>query len=101
MHSLPHLPARLLRRDLATAARVGRILPDAEELEFVPLLRHLPRNRRSVSNQPGTRLSFTDAAIELSVGGCRLQATAEGLSTSSRRSFLDSRPSVRAWAGRR
>jgi predicted nucleic acid-binding protein len=52
----------LMRRDLSAAARVGRILLDAEELEFVPCSDLFLETVQSFSNQAG-RLSFADAAI--------------------------------------
>jgi predicted nucleic acid-binding protein len=53
----------MLRRDLSTATRVGRILLDAEELEFVPCSDLFVETVERFSNQAGTRLSFADAAI--------------------------------------
>lgn len=53
----------LLRRDLSVATRVGRILLDAEELEFVPCSDLFLETMESFSSQGGTRLSFADAAI--------------------------------------
>jgi predicted nucleic acid-binding protein len=53
----------LLRRDLATAVRIGRTLLDALELEFVPSSDLFLETMRSFSAQSGTRLSFTDIAI--------------------------------------
>jgi len=53
----------ILRRDLSTATRVGRILLDAEELEFVPCSDLFVEAFEGFSNQVGTSLSFTDAAI--------------------------------------
>ena len=53
----------LLRRDLSVATRVGRILLDAEELEFVPCSDLFIETMESFSSQGGTRLSFADAAI--------------------------------------
>lgn len=53
----------MLRRDLSSAARVGRILLDAEELELVPCSDLFVQTFESFSNQGGSRLSFTDAAI--------------------------------------
>ncbi len=53
----------LLRRDLSVAARVGRILLDAEELDFVPCSELFSETMENFSNQGGTRLSFADAAI--------------------------------------
>jgi predicted nucleic acid-binding protein len=53
----------LLRRDLSVATRVGRILLDAEELEFVPCSDLFLDTISIFSNQTGTSLSFADAAI--------------------------------------
>ena len=53
----------LLRRNLSTATRVGHILLDAEELEFVPCSDLFVETMESFTNQTDTRLSFTDAAI--------------------------------------
>jgi predicted nucleic acid-binding protein len=53
----------LLRRDLSVATRVGRVLLDAEELEFVSCSDMFIETMESFSSQGGTRLSFTDAAI--------------------------------------
>lgn len=53
----------LVRRDLAVATRVGSILLDAEELEFVPCSDLFLNAFKNFSTQPGTRLSFADAAI--------------------------------------
>ena len=53
----------LVRRDLSVAARVGRILLDAQELDFVPCADFFPDTVAGFSGQSGTRLSFADAAI--------------------------------------
>ena len=53
----------LVRRDHAVAARVGRILLDAAELEFVPCSDLFVETMQNFSIQAGTRLSFADAAI--------------------------------------
>jgi len=53
----------LVRRDLTVAARVGHILLDAQELDFVPCADFFPDTVASFSGQSGTRLSFADAAI--------------------------------------
>jgi predicted nucleic acid-binding protein len=53
----------LVRRDLPTAARVGRILLDARELDFVPCSDTFLETMADFSTQAGTRLSFADAAI--------------------------------------
>ena len=63
----------LLRRDLAVAIRVGRILLDAKELEFVPSSPIFPETSRFFSTQATTRLSFADSAI-----ACLAQSRAEG-----------------------
>jgi predicted nucleic acid-binding protein len=55
--------AALVRRDLGTAARVGRLLLDADELDFVPCSDLFPDAFEMFSQQGGTRLSFVDAAI--------------------------------------
>jgi predicted nucleic acid-binding protein len=60
----------LVRRDHAVAARVGRILLDAAELEFVPCSDLFLDTFQNFSTQAGTRLSFADAAI-LSVARSR------------------------------
>lgn len=56
----------MVRRDVQVAVRVGRVLLDAQELEFVPCSDFFPDTFAGFSNQPGTHLSFTDAAIVLS-----------------------------------
>ena len=53
----------LVRRDLGVAARVGRLLLDAEELDFVPCSDLFPEAFRTFAQQGNTRLSFADAAI--------------------------------------
>jgi predicted nucleic acid-binding protein len=53
----------LVRRDHAVAARVGRILLDAAELEFVPCSDLFVETMQDFSIQAGTRLSFADAAM--------------------------------------
>ena len=53
----------LVRRDLETAIRVGRILLDAAELDFVPCSDLFLETMEGFSKQSGTRLSFVDAAI--------------------------------------
>ncbi len=53
----------LVRRDLSLAARVGRILLDAAELEFVACSDLFPLTTEGFLKQTRTRLSFTDAAI--------------------------------------
>ena len=53
----------LVRRDLATAMRVGRVLLDAHELDFVPCSDFFLETMQGFSIQSGTRLSFADVAI--------------------------------------
>jgi len=59
------LEVLMVRRDLAVAARVGQMLLDAQELDFVPCSDFFPETMDSFSRQAGTRLSFTDAAIAI------------------------------------
>lgn len=51
------------RRDLAVATRIGRILLDARELDFVPCSDLFLETMEVFSAQSGTRLNFADAAI--------------------------------------
>jgi predicted nucleic acid-binding protein len=60
-----------MRRDHAVAVRVGRLLLDAEELEFVPCSDLFLETLQNFSKQNGTNLSFADAAI---VGVARSRA---------------------------
>jgi predicted nucleic acid-binding protein len=53
----------LLRRDLQAAARVGRLLLDAQELEFVPCSEFFLQAFERFTQQESTRLSLVDAAI--------------------------------------
>jgi predicted nucleic acid-binding protein len=53
----------LVRRDLQVAARVGKLLLDAEELEFVPCSDLFSSAFEIFTHQGNTRLSFADAAI--------------------------------------
>ena len=53
----------LVRRDLRVAARVGRLLLDADELEFVPCSELFLHAFEMFTQQRSTRLSFADAAI--------------------------------------
>ena len=53
----------VVRRDLAVAARVGRLLLEAGELDFVPCSDLFPDALEIFTHQRSTRLSFTDAAI--------------------------------------
>jgi predicted nucleic acid-binding protein len=66
----------LIRRDLATARRVGRILLGARELAFVPCSDLFLEAMKEFSTQARTRLSFADAAIASTArkraGGCVL-----------------------------
>ena len=49
--------------DLAAAIRVGRILLEAEELEFAPCSDFFLETLEGFSRQNGTRLSFVDSAL--------------------------------------
>jgi predicted nucleic acid-binding protein len=51
----------MLRLDLAAAIRVGRILLEAEELEFAPCSDFFLETFDGFSRQNGTRLSFVDS----------------------------------------
>ena len=53
----------LIGRDLTVAARVGRLLLDADELDFVPCSDLFSDTLQIFTEQGKTRLSFTDAAI--------------------------------------
>ena len=53
----------MLRLDLAAANRTGRILLEAEELEFAPCSDFFLETLNGFSRQDGTRLSFADAAL--------------------------------------
>ena len=53
----------MLRLDLAAARGAGRILLEAEELEFVPCSDLFLEMLDGFSRQNGTRLSFVDAAL--------------------------------------
>jgi predicted nucleic acid-binding protein len=53
----------LLRRDLATAIRTGRLLLEAQELEFVPCSDVFLETVQLFGSQKNTSLSFADAAI--------------------------------------
>jgi predicted nucleic acid-binding protein len=53
----------LMRRGLAVSARVGHILLEAQELEFVPCSDLFSESLRVFLGQTRTRLSFADAAI--------------------------------------
>ena len=52
----------LVRRDLSTAVRVGQVLLDAQELEFVPCSDFFPQTVASFSRQAETKLSLADVA---------------------------------------
>ncbi len=53
----------LVRRDLGVATRVGRLLLEAEELDFVPCSDLFSEALETFAGQGSTRLSFADAAI--------------------------------------
>jgi len=53
----------LVRRDLGVAERVGRVLLDADELDFVPCSDLFSNTFEMFTHQGETRLSFADAAI--------------------------------------
>jgi predicted nucleic acid-binding protein len=53
----------LVRRDLGVALRVGRVLLEAEELDFVPCSDLFSETFEAFAGQGSTRLSFADAAI--------------------------------------
>jgi predicted nucleic acid-binding protein len=53
----------LVRRDLEVATRVGRLLLEAAELEFVPCSDLFSEAFETFAGQGSTRLSFADAAI--------------------------------------
>jgi len=53
----------LVRRDLEVALRVGRLLLEAEELEFLPCSDLFLEAFETFAGQGSTRLSFADAAI--------------------------------------
>lgn len=53
----------LARRDLTVAARVGRLLLDAGELDFVPCSDLFSDVLEVFTHQGNTHLSFADAAI--------------------------------------
>ncbi len=53
----------MVRRDLKVATRVGSILLEAQELEFVPCSDLFLETLRTFQAQASTKLSFADAAI--------------------------------------
>ena len=53
----------MVRRGLSVAAQVGKLLLDAEELDFVPCSDLFSETLDLFAHQGSTRLSFTDAAI--------------------------------------
>jgi predicted nucleic acid-binding protein len=53
----------MVRRDAGVAARVGRLLLDADELDFVPCSDLFSDAFEIFTHQRSTRLSFADAAI--------------------------------------
>ena len=64
----------MVRRDVATAARAGAILLNAQELEFMPCADFFDTAFEIFSQQSGTRLSLTDVAIAFMA-----EAAADGL----------------------
>ncbi len=52
-----------MRRDLSVATRIGRILLDAEELEFVQCSELFLETVEDFSTQAETHSSFVDAAV--------------------------------------
>jgi uncharacterized protein len=55
--------ALIVRRDLVVASRVGRLLLEAEELQFVPCSDLFAVTFDTFVGQGSTRLGFADAAI--------------------------------------
>ena len=55
----------LVKRDLATAVRTGRLLLEAQELQFVPCSDVLLDAVQLFGSQKKTSLSFADAAIAM------------------------------------
>ena len=53
----------MVRRDLSVASRVGKVLLDAAELEFVACSDVFVETMNAFTAQKGTRLSFADMAI--------------------------------------
>ena len=53
----------LIRRNLEVASRVGQLLLEAEELEFVPCSGLFSETFETFAGQGSTHLSFADAAI--------------------------------------
>lgn len=53
----------LARRNLSVASRVGQLLLDARELEFMRCSGYFDETMSSFTSQSGTRLSFCDIAI--------------------------------------
>ena len=53
----------LVRRDLGVATQVGRLLLDADELDFVPCSDLFSDAFEMLTRQGGSRLSFADVAI--------------------------------------
>ncbi len=64
----------LLRRELAVAARVGQVLLEAQELEFIPCSDLFSEVLKIFLKQTKTALSFADSAISYVA-----QKRAEGL----------------------
>jgi predicted nucleic acid-binding protein len=55
----------LMRRDISVARRVGRLLLESEELEFVPCSELFVQTVADFSRQTLTALGFADSAIAL------------------------------------
>lgn len=55
----------MVRRDLDFAVRVGKLLMEAKEYEFVPCSIQFRQTLWSFSHQSGTKLSFTDCALAI------------------------------------
>jgi predicted nucleic acid-binding protein len=53
----------LIRRDLRVAARVGGLLLDADELDFVPCSGLFSDALQMFTEQANTRLSFADSSV--------------------------------------
>jgi hypothetical protein len=53
----------MVRRDLKVATRVGNILLEAQELEFVPCSDLFPETLRTFQDQASTKLSFAPRSL--------------------------------------
>ena len=60
----------LVPRDAGIVARVGRLLLDANELDFVPCSDVFSEALEMFTRQASTRLSFADAAIAHAAQDC-------------------------------